>query len=144
MAERVIIVHTLEHTLAALEAAAELNSPLTLQSAPDAIFYAGSLYLLHMFEQAKKYHPGVSARFIIDCGDAGAEAISVMQMGHKFLRSDAPPEIREKLADIASQLGAQIISGEYEALDLLQARDTKSACLNWLKEEMYEDHTGRR
>ncbi|MDE3015790.1 MAG: hypothetical protein KGI29_02575 [Pseudomonadota bacterium] len=134
MTRRVIIVHTIEHVESALAAAAESGKPVILQSAPEAIFYAGSLYLLHMYGQAKKYHPGVSSRFILDCGDAGAEAVAALQLGHMFLRSSAPPEIREKLADIAGQIGAELISGEYEALDLLPYEDTKDLCIQWLKE----------
>jgi len=63
---RVVIVHTLEQASQALGTAAELDQPIDLQTAPDAIFYAGSLYLLRLFEQAKTYHPGVSARCILD------------------------------------------------------------------------------
>lgn len=134
MTRHIIIVHTLKHVDAALGAAEETVKPVTLQSAPKAIFYAGSLYLLHMYEQAKKYHPRVSSRFILDCGDAGAEAIAAIQIGHKFLRSSAPPEIQEKLADIAHQAGAEMVAGDYEALDLLPLEDTKDACKEWLRE----------
>jgi len=132
---RVVIVHTLEQAAQALEAATELDRPIDLQTAPDAIFYAGSLYLLRMFEQAKAYHPGVSARCILDCGEAGAEAVQAMQMGHKHLRSSAPPELRAKLADIAGQLGVEMHDKPYETLDLQQVRDTKDACRKWLKGE---------
>jgi len=131
MAKRVIIVHTLEHAKMALKAAAELNKPVTLQSAPDAIFYAGSLYLWQMFEQAKIYHPGVSAQFILDCGDAGAEAIAAIGIGHKHIRVHDP-----KLQDIAKQHGVQVHSEPYEALDLLYTRDTKAACTQWLRKEI--------
>ncbi len=130
---RVVIVHTVEHALTALAAAAEKNAPVILQSGRDAIFYAGSLYLLHMFEAACKAYPGVRATCIVDCADASGEAIAAMQMGHKHMRSSAPEELRAKLADIAQENGIAFYTGEFEALDLLHARDAGKACRDWLK-----------
>jgi len=135
MAERVIIVHTLAQAMGACETAAALQTPLTLQSAPDAIFYAGSLYLLQLFAQAQAAFPGVKITCILDCSDAGAEAISAMQIGHKHLRSSAAPEIKVKLADIAEQMGVMLHDNPYEALDLLTAPDTKDACKKWLERD---------
>lgn len=128
-----VIVHMFEHVVDALEVAQKLNIPVTLQSAPDAIHYAGALYLLHMFEQAHKHFPEVSARFIVDCGDTGAEAVAAMQVGHKHLRSHANPELLEKLTDIAGQHGVQVHTQPYESLDLLNVQDCKTACEKWLR-----------
>ena len=130
---KVIIVHTLEDALAALEAASELDVPITLQSAPDAIFYAGSLYLFHLFQYAKSAYPKVRATFIIDCHDAEAEAIAAMQMGHTHLRSSAPEELRAKLADIVAEHGIEFYIGDCQVLDLQNARDAKAACREWLE-----------
>ncbi len=130
---RVVIAHTPEHMAAALEAAESLKVPLTLQSPPDAIFYAGAAYLLRMFEQAKSQFSNTNVRFILDCADAGAEAISAMQLGHRDIRSTAPQALRAKLADIAAKHGVQVHSNPYEALDLRSTGDTKDACIKWLK-----------
>jgi hypothetical protein len=130
---RIIIVHSLGHALVALESAQAIGCKVTLQSAPDAIYYAGGLYLFELFAQAKASYPKVEADFILDCSDAGAEAIAAMQTGHRLIRSSAPAPIREKLASIAAQCGAVVVEGEYEALDLHGARDTTSACEKWLK-----------
>jgi len=132
---RVIIIHTLEHAVTALATAEELHVPVTLQTAPDAIFYAGPLYLKSLFDEAQHKYPKVKATCILDCGDAGAEAVAAMEAGHKFLRSSAHPEIRAKLASIAAQCGAELVDGEYEALDLLTVRDTKGECKRWLSEK---------
>jgi hypothetical protein len=130
---RVVIVHNLEHAREALAVAVKCKKPIVLQSAPDAIFYAGALYLLKLFEQAQKEYPKADAIFILNCGDARAEAISAMQLGHKHIRSNAEPELREKLADIAAQLGVTVHSGPYETLDLGAVKDAKSACRAWLE-----------
>ena len=130
---RVIIVHTLEHCLTALDTAEKLKVRVTLQSAMDAIHYAGALYLKHMFDQAREQSPKAEVCFILDCANSGAEAIEAIRAGHTHLRSSALPEIREKLADIAEQSGVVLYNGEYESLDLNFASDTKSACEKWLK-----------
>lgn len=123
---RVIIAHTIEHVRAAL--AASRGKPVILQSAPDAVHYAGSLYLLRMFEQARQEHPDAEAIFILDCRDAGATAIEAMRAGHKHIR---PSEA--KIADIARNHGVTVHDGPYEALDLHTVRDTKDACIKWLE-----------
>ena len=106
MHKAAIIVHTIDDVRAALQA----DKNVTLQSAPDAIFYAGSLYLLTMFQQAKVEFPESDATFILDCGDAGAEAIAAIQMGHTHIRSTAPKPLLEKLQNIANQFGVTVIS----------------------------------
>lgn len=130
---RVIIIHNLEQAVAALNVAVKMKTPVVLQSAPEAIFYAGALYLLKLFEQAQKAQPKADAIFILNCGDARAEAISAMQLGHKHIRSNADPELREKLADIAAQHGVTFHTGPYEALDLLGVRHSEKACREWLE-----------
>jgi len=105
--QKIVIVHTIDDVRAALRSA---QGPITLQSAPDAIFYAGSLYLLTMFQQAKAEFPDVGAIFILDCGDAGAETISAMQIGHTHIRTSAPQPLRAKLSDIAKQLDVTIFA----------------------------------
>lgn len=132
-AERVIIVHTPEHTVAALRAAQSLSIPVTLQSAPDAIHYAGSLYLLKMFEAACEQVPKAKAVFILDCGDSGAEALGALQAGHRAIRTSAKPALAAKLADIAGQYGAGLHNSPYEAIDLHHERDIEATCRNWLQ-----------
>ncbi len=99
-----IIVHNLEEAEAALAA-----GETALQSAPDALFYAGSMYLLDMFRKAQAAYPKAQAAFILDCGDAGAEVIAAMQDGHKTIKSSAKPEIRAKLKAIALKNGVNFI-----------------------------------
>ncbi len=126
-----IIVHTLEHAKAALQTADQLGKPVALQSAPDAIFYAGSLYLLHLFDEAKRKYPKMETTCIVDCTDAEAEAIAAMQTGHTHIRI---VNSARKALDIAAQYGITVHTGRYEALDLLTVKDTKVACKRWLGE----------
>ena len=132
---RVIIVHNVWHVKTALEAAQQLNCEVTLQSAPDAVFYAGALYLLRMFEQEKANFPDVNAQFILDCAASRAKAIEATQTGYKHIRSNAPEPIRKKLAAIAAEQGISFHAEPYEALDLQPIRATKDAIIKWLTGE---------
>lgn len=129
---RVVIVHTLEDAKAALAAAVRLKKTITLQSAPDAVRYAGSLYLFHMFEEARKAYPTADATFILDCSESEADALNAMQVGHKNIR------IRNsnKIQQIAKQYGVKVHAKPYEALDLGKAGNTTEACKKWLSEDV--------
>lgn len=107
--ENYIIVESLGQAIAALAEASKSGSEITLQTTPDAIYYAGSPYLLNMFKQAQSVYPDVKATFILDSGDAGAEVIAAIQDGHKNIKSSAKPEIRAKLKAIAAGHGVNFI-----------------------------------
>ena len=126
---RVIIAHTLEHAQAALAAADECQCPIVLQSALGSIFYAGALYLLHLFETAKQSAPHIHTTCIIDCGNNEALAINAMQMGHTHIRVQ---DSESRIQDIAKQYGITVYTEAYEALDLLDTTDAKTACVKWL------------
>lgn len=127
MTDRVVIVHDYAQCCEALSAAHAAGKPITVQSAPDAIYYAGSLYLKNMFVQAQKKFPKTDARFVIDCADTGAEAIDAIRSGHTHIRSSANRKMRKKIADIAKQHGVTMLDNDYELLDLNHTSDTKSA-----------------
>ena len=102
-----VIIQTLEEAKKALAEAGE--GEIVLQSPPDALFYAGSMYFLEIFRQAKASYPNAKATFILDAGEAYAEVIAAMQDGHKNIKSSAKPEIKAKLAAIAWENGVNFI-----------------------------------
>jgi hypothetical protein len=106
---QVVTIHNYKQMVQAFEQAASQGGAVTLQNAPDSIFYAGSLYFLKMFEQVCRLFPQVRAEFILDCSDAGAEVIAAMQDGHKNIKSSAKPEIRAKLKAIAVEHNVNFI-----------------------------------
>lgn len=106
---KTIIIQTLEQAITALKAASESGESITLQSPPDAIYYAGSLYYLNLFKQAQAAYPQVAATFIFDCGDARAEVIAAIQDGHKTIKSSTNPATRAKLKAIAAEHGVNFI-----------------------------------
>lgn len=109
MAKDYIIIETLEQAKAALAEASKSGEEITMQTTPDAIFYAGSQYILNMFKQTQAAYPDVKSTFILDCGKAGAEVIAAIQDGHRNIKSSAKPEIREKLKAIAAGHGVNFI-----------------------------------
>jgi hypothetical protein len=104
-----MIIRTLAEAMAAMKAASESAESVILETPPDAIYYAGSLYILDIFKKAQTAYPHVKAEFIFDCGDAGAEVIAAMQDGHKTIKSSAKPETRAKLKAIALGHGVNFI-----------------------------------
>src|SRR5260370_39504285 len=130
---RRIIVHSLAHARAALDAAAALGVPVTLASAAGAGGYAGPLWFKALIEAALRDHPGVSAAAVLDCGDEPGTTLGALRAGIKQVRFTGAGEVRERLAAIAAALGARIESGEaVPALDLLDPPDPTRLCRAYL------------
>ncbi len=131
---RVILFHSLSHVGAALGAAAELDVPVTLQSAPGAAAYAGAGYLKAVVERAAAEHPGASFSAVIDCGADPGVALGALRGGWKTVRFSGAAKARVKLADIAGQTGARVLEGAAasESLDLLDVTDAPAVCRAFL------------
>lgn len=129
---RVVIIHTLDQAIAALTIAAELQRPITLQSAPGALEYAGSLYLLNLFEQAARAVPSADATFILDSGNDAALAIGAILDGHRILRPSLAAPLFQKLADIAQNHRAQLCENPAKTLDIRHEHDLKTRLGEWL------------
>ncbi len=128
-----IIVHSLDHARAALDAAAALGVPVTLASAAGAGGYAGPLWFKALIEAALRDHPGASAAAVLDCGDEAGTTLGALRAGIKQIRFTGRGDVRERLAAIAAALGATIESGEpVPALDLLDAVDPARLCQAYL------------
>ena len=128
-----IIVHSLEHALAALAAAEERKIPVTLASAPGAGAAAGPRWFLGVLAEARRAHSGAASDCVIDCADEPGTAMSALRAGAKRVRFTGGEAARQKLAAIAAELGAEIESGApVVALDLLNSRDPLAACRVYL------------
>ncbi|MEZ5691940.1 MAG: hypothetical protein R3D71_09795 [Rickettsiales bacterium] len=103
-----IVIYTLSQAIEELKKAEESGEEIVLQSPPDAVYYAGSLYYLKLFEQAAVACPYSKAIFILDCADAGAEVIAAMRDGHKNIRVNPDSPFRDKLISIAGKYGTNI------------------------------------
>lgn len=134
MSRRVVVFHSLDHARAALAAAAGAGVPLTLRTAPGAAAYAGAQYLKAIVDEAAAEHPGVALTAVIDCGGDAGTAQGALRIGWKALGFSGPENVRDKLADIAEQSGATLVTDDpdEEALDLLDRADAEAACRAFL------------
>ena len=134
MSARVILFHSLAHARAACTAAIDARVPLTLQTAPGAAAYAGSQYLKAIVDRAMAEHADVGLTAVIDCGDDPGIALGALRIGWKSVAYSGPPPARDKLADIAQQYGAALVTEAVpgEVLDLLDHPDPEGACRQFL------------
>ncbi len=120
---------------AAFSAAAALERPLTLLSAPDAAGSVGPAWFAALVDGARAGFPNVDVLIILDCGDAPGYALAALRLGFKAVCFDGPAAA--SIADIARQYGARIVTSRPESLDLeeLEAsgRDMETVCISWLK-----------
>lgn len=118
----VIVVHGLAHAVAALEAAAGAGKPVMLLSAPDAGIAGGPGWWRELIAAAREAVPSAHVANLLDCGgDAGA-AQAAIRAGVEAIVFSGRADVAERLADIAGQRGARLVTERPEpALDLADA-----------------------
>ena len=132
---RVVIFQSRAHAEAALAVAAELDTPVVLQSAPGVAAYAGAGYLMAVAERAAARRPDAAVTWVIDCGDDPGIALGALRAGWKAVRFSGRADVLAKLADIAAQQGAELLAGgaPADALDLHETADPHASCRAYLK-----------
>jgi hypothetical protein len=119
----VVVVHHLEQARAALAAAAEAGCTIQLRSAPGAAGYAGVGYLQALGEQAGQ-------ELVIDCGADAGLVMAALRTGCRRLVFSGSEEVRCRLADMAEQLGAELIAAApAPEMLILQPEDDAAAVL---------------
>ena len=102
----VILVSDWQTTEAALRAAREQRtSPVLVTPEGAASFYGGG-YLGALQARAETEFPDVDFQLIVDCGDAPGHALACLRSGVKRISMS---EHNDKIADIARQMGAQLV-----------------------------------
>jgi fructose/tagatose bisphosphate aldolase len=134
MAGKAIIIHSLEHARAALAAAAALEVPVTLASAPGASAYAGPAWFQEVVRLAKAEFPGVEADATMDCAERPGDVLAALRQGLLRVRFTGRKAVAEKLAAMAEAQGAELVTGRLRALDLRGLTDPDTACRAWLGE----------
>lgn len=130
---RRVVVHSSEHASAAVDAAATLNVPVTLASAPAAGCYGGTAWFKSIVDQAVARHPETQVDAIVDCGDEPGTALAALRVGLKRVRCAGTPAALDRLRAIAAAHRATIEDDTPgAALDLLDARDAARACRDFL------------
>ncbi len=133
MLGRAIIVHDLDHAVAALSAAAELDVPVTLASAPGAVAYLGAGYFQAMIEAAREEVPDATSVAVLDCGEAPGLALAALRQGIAAVCLRGTRKTLAKVAEIATAHGALLNPETGPALDLEGEPDGRGACRDWLR-----------
>ena len=115
----VIIVHSLAHAVAALSAAAERGRAIVIASAPGAGIYAGPGWFGALLEAAREAVPRAQATALLDCGDDAGAAQAAIRGGIEGIVFTGRPDVAARLADIAGQRDALLLTTRpAPALDL--------------------------
>ena len=105
-----IVVHSLGHAVAALQAAAEAGKPVLLLSAVDAGLSAGAGWWREVVAAARDSVPAARVGALLDCGDDAGAAQAALREGVEAIVFSGRDEVRERLADIARQRGSRVLS----------------------------------
>jgi hypothetical protein len=104
--EPVILIRDWRATEAALQHARDSGGSPTLVTPHDAASFYGAGYLAALQDKARAEFPDVPFRLVIDCGDASGYALACLRAGVKLISMEPP---NEKVADIARQMGAELV-----------------------------------
>ena len=108
--------------------------PVRLLSAPNAARFAGPAFW-HALVAAARAEPGgaLIADDILDCGEAGADAIAAMRLGQRILILHPTCPAFANVASAAATIGARILTARPPALDMA-ARNADAQLAVWLAE----------
>ncbi len=129
---RPVRIHSLTDAEAACAAAADLGVPLLLVSAPGAAASAGAGWFGAVVARAAARHPSVAITAVLDCADRPGDALAALSAGIATVLFTGRADVAERLADIAAQRGARLLTWLPAALVLRGVRDPRRACRDWL------------
>ena len=101
-----VLVRDWRQTEAALTAARKAGRVPTLVTPENAAATYGAGYLAALQERARQEFPDVAFTLIVDCGDTPGYALACLRAG---VRTISMAEHNEKIADIARQMGAELV-----------------------------------
>lgn len=114
-----IVVHSLDHAVAALRAAAAADCAVTLVSAPEAGIYAGAGWFAALVALAGDAVPAARFRGVLDCGDDAGAAMAAIRAGVATVVFTGPADTAGRLAEIAAASGGDLVTERPDiALDL--------------------------
>ena len=90
----------------ALAAARDAGQAPTLVTPENAAATYGAGYLAALQERGRQEFPDVAFTLVVDCGDAPGHALACLRAGVKRISMEP---MNDKIADIARQMGAQLV-----------------------------------
>lgn len=127
-----IVIHGLDHALAACRAAGALGAGVCLRSGPAAAGYAGAAWFAEVVRAARRAHPDLRIDAVLDCGDSPGLVLAAFRRSVEVVLFTGSPEVRKKLETIAEACGARVEREAAPALDLAGEKDPEAACRAWL------------
>lgn len=127
-----IVVHGLDHALAAARAAEALGCAVRIRSGPAAAGYAGAAWFAELVRAARQAHPDVRIDAVLDCGDSPGLALAAFRRSVETVLFTGPAALRAKLEALAAASGARLESEAAPALDLAGEEEPETACRAWL------------
>ena len=112
----VIIIHSLGHAVAALNAATEAGRPIILASARDAGIYAGAGWFREVLRAAREAVPAAESSALLDCGSDAGAAMAAIRAGVEAVVFAGRADVAARLADIAEQSGALLLTARPAAI----------------------------
>ena len=106
MADEIVLVRDWKQTEAALLAARASGTAPVLLTLENAAATYGAGYLGALQTRAREEFPDVNFTLIVDCGDTPGYALACLRAG---VRTISMAEHNEKIADIARQMGAELV-----------------------------------
>tara|TARA_B100000700_G_scaffold245373_1_gene273821 strand:+ start:442 stop:828 length:387 start_codon:yes stop_codon:yes gene_type:complete len=126
----------LAHARLALQAASEIGRPVLLLSAPYAAGTVGPGWFQAVIAEAATEFNDMEIEAMLDCGDRAGYALAALRQGITHIRFEG--KTKDKVTDIANQLGAQVSTARPDSLDLyaleIQGESLDKACRDWLLE----------
>jgi hypothetical protein len=117
--EPVFVVHSLDHAIAALTAAADAAQPATIMSAPSAGVYGGPGWFKAVTDAARAAVPAAHFSAILDCGDDAGAAQGAVRAGIDVVIFTGRRDVAERLAAIAAADRSRLLTERpADALDL--------------------------
>ncbi len=124
-----IIVHSLDHALAAAEAVAA-DCIVTICSAPGAAGSVGIGWFVALIDAVRARYPTARLRFMLDCADEAGTALAALRAGIDVIRFSGSSDAADRLIGNGLTLDQDTAPG----LDLLGVTDPALWCRNFLAE----------
>ncbi len=138
-----IVVYALADAIAALEAAAEQGTEITLVSPPGAASYGGPAWFRELIVQATGAVPQARFNSVLDCATEAGYALAAIRDGVPAICFNGSDDVNRKICDIAEQSGCAVVAIDYEnALDLNECADAAAACRKWFASQSAKDGAG--
>src|SRR5258708_16615306 len=115
----VIVVHSLAHAIAALQAATAVDRNIVLLSAAGAGVYAGAGWWRALIEAAREAVPVAKCAAILDCSHGAGAVQAALRAGVEAAIFTGRADVGERLAAIAEACGSRLLTARPQpAFDL--------------------------